>query len=165
MNALLRRFFGAGVGLAVAFGTAQAQPVSGAEARLKEKNITLPPESAPVANFVNAVRVGNLLFMAGNTRGAAMGRKGQGGQRSHRRTRLSGCPRHRSDHIVESARGLGQPRSRQARREGPRHGQCSRWLWRDASGDKRIFRPDGRGVRRIDRQACAQRRRHRGASW
>jgi len=69
MNALLRRFFGAGMGLAVAFGTAQAQPVSGAEARLKEKNIVLPPEAAPVANFVNAVRVGNLLFMAGNTGG------------------------------------------------------------------------------------------------
>ena len=80
MNALLRRFFGAGVGLAVAFGTAQAQPVSGAEARLKEKNITLPPESAPVANFVNAVRVGNLLFMAGNTGGPLWAGKGKVGR-------------------------------------------------------------------------------------
>jgi hypothetical protein len=40
-----------------------------AEALLKEKHIVLPPEAAPVANFVNAVRVGNLLFMAGNTGG------------------------------------------------------------------------------------------------
>jgi hypothetical protein len=69
MNAWTRRPFGAGFGLLAAFGAAQAQPSSGAEARLKEKNIVLPPEAAPVANFVNAVRVGNLLFMAGNTGG------------------------------------------------------------------------------------------------
>ena len=59
----------AGFGLLAAFGAAQAQPSSAAEARLKEKNIVLPPEAAPVANFVNAARVGNLLFMAGNTGG------------------------------------------------------------------------------------------------
>jgi enamine deaminase RidA (YjgF/YER057c/UK114 family) len=35
------------------------------EARLKELGITLPTPSAPVANYVNAVRVGNLLFLAG----------------------------------------------------------------------------------------------------
>lgn len=35
------------------------------EARLKELGITLPMPSAPVANYVNAVRVGNLLFLAG----------------------------------------------------------------------------------------------------
>jgi len=32
---------------------------------LKELGITLPTPSAPVANYVNAVRVGNLLFLAG----------------------------------------------------------------------------------------------------
>lgn len=36
-----------------------------AEAKLKEKGIVLTPPSAPVANYVNAVRVGNLLFLAG----------------------------------------------------------------------------------------------------
>jgi enamine deaminase RidA (YjgF/YER057c/UK114 family) len=46
-----------------------AQDGQGAEARLKQKNITLPPEAAPIANYVNAVRVGNLLFLAGNTSG------------------------------------------------------------------------------------------------
>jgi enamine deaminase RidA (YjgF/YER057c/UK114 family) len=35
------------------------------EARLKELGITLPTPSAPVANYVNAVRVGNLIFLAG----------------------------------------------------------------------------------------------------
>src|SRR5689334_14971970 len=57
--------------LAVAFGSTLvlAQDGQGAEARLKTKNITLPPEAAPIANYVNAVRVGNLLFLAGNTSG------------------------------------------------------------------------------------------------
>ena len=38
----------------------------GAEAYLKEKNITLPPPPVPVANYISAVRVGNLLFCAGH---------------------------------------------------------------------------------------------------
>jgi enamine deaminase RidA (YjgF/YER057c/UK114 family) len=37
-----------------------------AEARLKELNITLPQPSTPVANYVGAVRSGNLLFVAGH---------------------------------------------------------------------------------------------------
>jgi enamine deaminase RidA (YjgF/YER057c/UK114 family) len=36
-----------------------------AEARLKELKIDLRPVSAPVANYVNAVRTGNLLFLSG----------------------------------------------------------------------------------------------------
>lgn len=36
-----------------------------AEARLKEKGIVLTPPPAPVANYVNAVRVGNLLYLSG----------------------------------------------------------------------------------------------------
>jgi enamine deaminase RidA (YjgF/YER057c/UK114 family) len=63
-----------------AFGSAQAQSPMGAEARLKEKNITLPPESEPAANYVNWVRVGNLLFMAGNTPGAQWTPKGNVGR-------------------------------------------------------------------------------------
>lgn len=35
------------------------------EIRLKEKGIVLPPVSPPVANYVNAVRTGNLIFLAG----------------------------------------------------------------------------------------------------
>lgn len=35
------------------------------EAKLKEKGIVLPQPQQPVANYVNAVRVGNLLFLAG----------------------------------------------------------------------------------------------------
>ncbi|HEV8309012.1 MAG TPA: RidA family protein [Methylomirabilota bacterium] len=38
----------------------------GAEARLKELGIDLPPVSAPMANYVRSVRVGNLLFLAGH---------------------------------------------------------------------------------------------------
>jgi enamine deaminase RidA (YjgF/YER057c/UK114 family) len=36
-----------------------------AERRLKELGIELAPVSPPVANYVNAVRTGNLLFLAG----------------------------------------------------------------------------------------------------
>lgn len=35
------------------------------EERLKEKGIVLTTPSAPVANYVNVVRVGNLLYLAG----------------------------------------------------------------------------------------------------
>jgi enamine deaminase RidA (YjgF/YER057c/UK114 family) len=36
-----------------------------AEQKLKEKGINLTTPSSPVANYVNVVRVGNLLFLAG----------------------------------------------------------------------------------------------------
>ena len=36
-----------------------------AEKRLKELNLQLAPVAPPVANYVNAVRAGNLLFLAG----------------------------------------------------------------------------------------------------
>jgi enamine deaminase RidA (YjgF/YER057c/UK114 family) len=36
-----------------------------AETKLKEKGIVLPSPQKPVANYVNVVRVGNLLFLAG----------------------------------------------------------------------------------------------------
>ena len=38
----------------------------GAEARLKELNITLPSPPTPMANYVTSVRVGNLLFLSGH---------------------------------------------------------------------------------------------------
>lgn len=36
-----------------------------AEDKLKDLNIELPKASSPVANYVNAVRTGNLIFLAG----------------------------------------------------------------------------------------------------
>jgi enamine deaminase RidA (YjgF/YER057c/UK114 family) len=36
-----------------------------AETKLKEKGIVLVTPSSPVANYVNAVRIGNLLYLAG----------------------------------------------------------------------------------------------------
>jgi enamine deaminase RidA (YjgF/YER057c/UK114 family) len=38
----------------------------GAEATLKDKSITLPPPSTPLANYVGAVRTGNLLYLSGH---------------------------------------------------------------------------------------------------
>ncbi|MGY8986342.1 MAG: RidA family protein [Sphingomonadales bacterium] len=44
--------------------SAQAQDYD-PEARLKELGITLPTPPQPVANYVNGVRTGNLIFLAG----------------------------------------------------------------------------------------------------
>jgi enamine deaminase RidA (YjgF/YER057c/UK114 family) len=51
-----------------------------APARLQERNITLPPVPVPVADYVDFVRVGNLLFLAGNTAGADWKFKGKVGK-------------------------------------------------------------------------------------
>jgi enamine deaminase RidA (YjgF/YER057c/UK114 family) len=51
-----------------------------AEARLKEKNIALPPPPTPVANYVGAVRVGNLLFVSGHGPGMRDGTPTQRGK-------------------------------------------------------------------------------------
>ena len=79
MKILISLLVGAAVALTAACSGALAQS-SGAEARLLEKNIVLPPEPAPVANYVNAVRVGNLLFMSGNTPGPDWTPKGKVGK-------------------------------------------------------------------------------------
>lgn len=44
-----------------------AQDQQGAEAKLKLLGITLPKPRGPVGNYVSAVRVGNLLFVAGTS--------------------------------------------------------------------------------------------------
>ena len=46
-------------------GTPPVTPRVSAEKRLKQLGIDLGTVSAPVANYVNAVRTGNLLFLAG----------------------------------------------------------------------------------------------------
>jgi enamine deaminase RidA (YjgF/YER057c/UK114 family) len=53
---------------------------TGAEARLKERNIILPTPPKPEANYVGWVRVGNLLFLAGHGPGAQARGKGKVGK-------------------------------------------------------------------------------------
>jgi len=48
-----------------------------AEKRLKDLGITLSPVTPPMANYVNAVRTGNLLFLAGKGPGAVSGKLGR----------------------------------------------------------------------------------------
>jgi enamine deaminase RidA (YjgF/YER057c/UK114 family) len=67
------------------------------EQRLKDKGITLPPVTAPVANYVNAVRSGNLLFLAGKGPTEADGRHHTGKvgydvtvEEAYRHARLTG---------------------------------------------------------------------------
>jgi len=49
-----------------------------AEARLKQLGIELGQVSAPVANYVNAVQAGNLLFLSGKGPRAENGKRPQG---------------------------------------------------------------------------------------
>jgi enamine deaminase RidA (YjgF/YER057c/UK114 family) len=46
-------------------GLSAQEPGYDPEARLAELGITLPPAPDPVANYVNGVRTGNLIFLAG----------------------------------------------------------------------------------------------------
>jgi enamine deaminase RidA (YjgF/YER057c/UK114 family)/quercetin dioxygenase-like cupin family protein len=53
------------VGIFATAALAEAQVVTSPEARLKEAGIELPPTPRAVANYVGAVRSGNLVFLAG----------------------------------------------------------------------------------------------------
>jgi len=66
--------------LVVTSGCALAQNPINAEARLKERNITLPAVTPPVANYVDSVQAGKLLFLAGNTAGSQWKFKGKVGK-------------------------------------------------------------------------------------
>ncbi|MSQ63888.1 MAG: RidA family protein [Betaproteobacteria bacterium] len=48
-----------------------------AEKKLKELGIALAPVTPPMANYVNAVRTGNLLFLAGKGPGPVKGKLGR----------------------------------------------------------------------------------------
>jgi enamine deaminase RidA (YjgF/YER057c/UK114 family) len=80
MKAVLKLSVGAVLALIVTSGYALAQDATSPEARLKEKNIVLPQVPPPVANYVDAVRVGNLLFLSGNTPDAQWKFKGKVGK-------------------------------------------------------------------------------------
>jgi len=80
MRAALSMVGGAMLTLIALPVSAPAQTAAGAEARLKELNITLPPDSVPAANFVNAVQTGKLLFLSGNTPGGQWPLKGKVGK-------------------------------------------------------------------------------------
>jgi enamine deaminase RidA (YjgF/YER057c/UK114 family) len=64
MKTVVITVFGGLLGAIAVCGTAIA---ADAEARLKEKNIVLPAPNPPVANYIGAVQIGNLLFVSGHT--------------------------------------------------------------------------------------------------
>jgi enamine deaminase RidA (YjgF/YER057c/UK114 family) len=80
MKATFAVIVSAGLALLALSAPASAQAPTGPEARLKALNITLPPDAAPAANFVNAVQAGKLLFLSGNTPGPAWAGKGKLGK-------------------------------------------------------------------------------------
>ncbi len=80
MKTLVNMCVGAMLVFAATSGYALAQSATTAEARLKEKNITLPVVPPPVANYVDSVQVGKLLFLSGNTAEAQWKFKGKVGK-------------------------------------------------------------------------------------
>jgi len=80
MRRLTKAIAGGLLVFAVSCGGASAQVLASAEARLVEKNITLPTPAAPVANFVGTVQVGRLVFVSGHTSGPKWEPKGKVGQ-------------------------------------------------------------------------------------
>jgi enamine deaminase RidA (YjgF/YER057c/UK114 family) len=80
MKLLAKMFFAAMLAASAGWAGAQAQTAAGAEARLKQLNIVLPAPASPIANFVPAVRTGNLLFLSGTTAGADWANKGKLGK-------------------------------------------------------------------------------------
>jgi enamine deaminase RidA (YjgF/YER057c/UK114 family) len=79
MKSILAIIVSASLAILVLSVPASAQATS-PEARLKALNITLPPLTPPIANYVDAVQSGKLLFLAGNTGGAAWAGKGKLGK-------------------------------------------------------------------------------------
>jgi len=67
-------------GLLAASAACGAALAADAEARLKEKNIILPAPNPPVANYIGAVQVGNLLFVSGHTSNPQWTHKGKVGK-------------------------------------------------------------------------------------
>jgi enamine deaminase RidA (YjgF/YER057c/UK114 family) len=63
----------------VQYALAQS-PTKSADARLAERNITLPTTPTASANYVGAVQVGNLLFVSGHTSGPQWTPKGKVGK-------------------------------------------------------------------------------------
>jgi len=70
----------AALSLALSSFPAAAQSPMSPEARLKELNITLPPLSKPIGNYVEWTRVGNLLFLSGHGPTLEMRGKGKVGK-------------------------------------------------------------------------------------
>jgi enamine deaminase RidA (YjgF/YER057c/UK114 family) len=79
-RSIVRRLPGSVLALLLLATMAAAQTATTPEARLKEKNIVLPVPGTPTANFVGAVRTGNLLFVSGHTSGPQWNPKGKLGK-------------------------------------------------------------------------------------
>ena len=101
----MRTLIGALIFIVIGCGSAWSQIPTGAEARLKEKNIQLPSPSTPVANYVGAVRTGNLLFLAGERSWSRVVGEGESGQGRNARGGISGGAFDRIEPARDNAAG------------------------------------------------------------
>ena len=127
----------------------------GAEARLAELKLELPPAPKPVATYVTAVRHGDLLYVSGHGPLRSDGTLHTG--------RLGADLDVAAGHGRRAADRPGDPGDRPAatsarstRSSGS--SRCSGWSTarptsRPAQGHQRLLRPDGRGLRRAGKGA------------
>ena len=120
------------------------------EAKLKELGITLPTPGAPIANYVNAVQTGNLLFLAGKgplpqDGKDVVGRLGKDmtieqGYQAARSTAIA--------HLAVLKKELGDLKRVHTDREGAGDGEFRPGLHAAAGRRQRLLGFDGRGLRR-----------------
>jgi hypothetical protein len=77
----------------------------GAEARIKELGITLPPPPKPAGTYVPGVRVGNLLYLSGHGRSTSRARRVP----RARSARISPSRRRRRSRVKSASIFSGQP--------------------------------------------------------
>ena len=129
------------------------------EARLKELNLTLPTPGRPMARYKMAVRAGNMLYVSGHgpvkitPQTPVTGRCG--GDLTTEQGKESA--RGRNEHPGHGPRPARLARPRQAPGQDAGDGQQHARLRPAPGGHQRVFRTDGRRLRR------GQRRRRRSA--
>ena len=135
----------------------------GADARLTELNLTLPPAPKPVATYRPAVQMGDLLYVSGHgplrpDGSLHLGKLGAGLdlEAGHAR-RPADRPGDPGDRPVST--GDARPGRPAGQGSGP--GQQRPGLHRSSQGHQRLLRPDGRGLRRV-RPGCPERPRRGG---
>ena len=122
-----------------------------AEKKLQELGIILPEMRPPVANYVPAVRTGNLLFLSGVHPGREARRHRSTGQARRRpvgRGGLRGGPPGRNQPAGRSQDHPRRSRQGQKGRQTSVDGQLDTGLHRYACGGQWMLRPHGRGIRR-----------------
>ncbi len=146
--------------LLLAPALASGQAATDPEAKLAAMGITLPTPAAPIANYVRAVRVGNLVFTSGHGPCGTL-QPDQKGKLGASLTIEQGAKVAQDTGICLLATlksELGSLSRVKRIVKVPGDGQRHPDIWRPTESHERLLRPHGGGVWRA-RPSCAVRRR------